>query len=266
MIICHYLKLVELGKSLYKHTFCAKFVLFHRDAPKSSKVKSEEEYSFLDPPPYDFFCPITYGLMLKPTQTKCCGKHISEEAVTQLMARHHQCPLCTQENFSCILDKHFQRQIQQLLIFCPNRNRGCGYMMEIASLDMHLKNCLMKNSPKTNLKECISMCFCSIMDYCYTIAGNEHLSSENATIIIDALFSAQKKSYELALALNINPLNKKPVEILKETVDKFLRQPVPTWISIVEALRSPGVKCDKLASIIETKFCSKPPVGPGEGI
>ena len=94
------------------------------------------------------------------------------------------------------------------------------------------------------------------------------MSVQNASLIREELHPAQRKSYELSLALNVQGLAvaSSPEEQLSQVVDKYLSQPAPTWRAIVKALQSPHVKCDGLAKKLEDKFCSEPPNGPTEGM
>ena len=116
------------------------------DADKKASTTTagaEKEYSFLEAPPKDFFCPVTFSLLLEPHQTSCCGKHLSADAISKISGK---CPMCKKEEFSTTLDKHFQRQVQELLVFCSYRMRGCGFMAEIAEMERHVLQCSHKNS------------------------------------------------------------------------------------------------------------------------
>ena len=75
-------------------------------------------------------------------------------------------------------------------------------------------------------------------------------------------------AYELGLALKVRRLTVTDdhTELLSQVVDEFLQLSAPTWATIVEALRSPAVKCDKLATEVEKRFCTEPPTGPAKGI
>ena len=108
-----------------------------------------------------------------------------------------------------------------------------------------------------------TVCTITIKDvHLYSVyLGTETLGTQNAALIKKELRPAQKMAYELGLALKV------PVtDDLSQVVDEFLQLSAPTWATIVDALRSPAVKCDRLAQFIEERFCSKPPTGPAEGI
>ena len=116
------------------------------------KAGAEKEYSFLEAPPKDFFCPVMFSLLLEPHQTSCCGKHLSAEAASKISEScgRCRCPICKKEEFSSTLDKHFQRQVRGFLVFCPYRMRGCGFVAEISEMERHILQCSHKNSRITS--------------------------------------------------------------------------------------------------------------------
>ena len=70
-----------------------------------------EDYRFVEEPSDDFFCPVTMGLLLHPHLTSCCGNHISEEAASRIQREGGACPLCKEGDWSTVLNKCFQRQV-----------------------------------------------------------------------------------------------------------------------------------------------------------
>ena len=101
----------------------------------------EDDYLFVEPPPDDFFCPVTFGLLLQPHLTSCCGKHLSQESATRIQKEGGACPLCKKESWSTVLNKHFQRQVNSLRAFCRYEERGCGWQGELAALHKHIESC-----------------------------------------------------------------------------------------------------------------------------
>ena len=98
------------------------------------------EYDFVEKPPEDFFCPVTFDLLREPHQTACCGNHLSREAVTRLQGQ--PCPVCKEENLNTIPDKYFKRKVNEFKVCCPNKSLtslpGCEWVGELGSLDRHL--------------------------------------------------------------------------------------------------------------------------------
>ena len=109
---------------------------------------SEQDYDFVEQPSQDFFCPVTYDLLLQPHLTACCGKHLSEKAATMIKEVGGPCAMCKEPNLSTILDKHFRRQLNERHVFCHNKNRGCGWQGELSDyVKRHIESCPMKNAP-----------------------------------------------------------------------------------------------------------------------
>ena len=46
-----------------------------------------------------------------------------------------------------MLNKHFQRQVNSLRVFCYHVDRGCGWHGDLAVFHDHVKSCPMKDGP-----------------------------------------------------------------------------------------------------------------------
>ena len=46
-----------------------------------------------------------------------------------------------------MLNKHFQRQVKSLCVFCRHEERGCGWQGELGTLDNHAQSCPMTDGP-----------------------------------------------------------------------------------------------------------------------
>ena len=108
---------------------------------------AEEDYPFVEQPSDDFFCPVTMGLLLEPHETSCCGNHLSAEAAIRIQKEGGACPLCNLQNWSSVLSKHFQRQVNSLHVFCRHEERGCGWQGELGTYHTHVESCPMKKGP-----------------------------------------------------------------------------------------------------------------------
>ena len=105
----------------------------------ASNESSEDDYDFVETPPKDVYCPVTFGVLRKPHQTLCCGNHLSQEAVATLEQNREPCPLC-KKALSTVPDKYFQRRVNQLRVCCLNKNLGCEWVGELGHLERHLSN------------------------------------------------------------------------------------------------------------------------------
>ena len=59
---------------------------------KTENVKVGAEYDFVEEPPQEYFCPVTFSLLLDPYQTRCCGNLLSRKAIQELEGK--PCPVC----------------------------------------------------------------------------------------------------------------------------------------------------------------------------
>ena len=96
----------------------------------------EREYDFVEQPPEEFFCPVTFAVLLEPYQTQCCGNHLSQEAYQRLQGQ--PCPVCREENLTAVRDKFHKRKALSLKVRCPHKAEGCEWEGELGSLEQHL--------------------------------------------------------------------------------------------------------------------------------
>ena len=67
-------------------------------------LATQKEFDFVERPSEDFFCPVTFELLLNPHQTTCCGNHLSEKAVRRLQRDGKPCPMCKESELSTMPD------------------------------------------------------------------------------------------------------------------------------------------------------------------
>ena len=99
------------------------------------------EYDFVEEPPREYFCPVTFELLSDPQQTECCGHLLSGKVVSRLQREGKSCPLCNDPNFKVINDKHFKRKANELKVRCPHKRNGCEWVGELGNLDQHSSSC-----------------------------------------------------------------------------------------------------------------------------
>ena len=103
-----------------------------------SVVPRDEEHDFVEQPSRDFFCPVTFDVLLEPYLTECCGHHLSETAYQQLQAQEKPCPVCKEEPLRAMKDKYHKRRVSSLMVRCPHKAEGCEWEGELGSLEQHL--------------------------------------------------------------------------------------------------------------------------------
>ena len=89
------------------------------------------EYDFVEQLPDEYFCPVSFAVLLEPYQTRCCGNHLSQEAYQRLQGQP-QCPVCREENLTAVDDKFHKRKV---LSRCPHKAEGCEWEGELGSLE-----------------------------------------------------------------------------------------------------------------------------------
>ena len=101
----------------------------------ASNATSVGEYEFVEEPSRDFFCPVTFELLIDPVQTNfCCGNAVAE----QLQAEGKPCPICKKSPLKTTDDRFFKRKVMELKVYCKNKSAGCEWQWELGELDSHL--------------------------------------------------------------------------------------------------------------------------------
>ena len=106
-----------------------------------------QEYPFVEEPSQDFYCPVTYDVMVEPHLTSCCGKNLSERAVFRIQREGNPCPLCRGSNWSTLLNKELQDMVGALRVFCPHVDRGCKWKGKLRQFDSHVEHCSKGDAP-----------------------------------------------------------------------------------------------------------------------
>ena len=96
----------------------------------------EREYDFVEQPLEEFFCPVSFAVLLEPYQTQCCGNHLSQEAYQRLQGQ--PCPVCREENLMAMKDNFHKRKALSLKVRCPHKAEGCEWQGELRSLEQHV--------------------------------------------------------------------------------------------------------------------------------
>ena len=103
----------------------------------------EQDIEFVNPPTYDYKCPICFELLKDAYQTACCGNHICSNCTERLKYTPNvKCPQCRHDNFEANIDKFFSRQLLNLEVCCYYYKEGCTWTGELRGLEQHVKtNC-----------------------------------------------------------------------------------------------------------------------------
>ena len=94
---------------------------------------------FLKPLEDDFKCPICYGILQEPHLTTCCGNHhLCKVCTENIKGANGRCPFCQQKPFTGFIDKRFERQLNELKVYCIYRPKGCDWIGKFGEVEQHL--------------------------------------------------------------------------------------------------------------------------------
>ena len=114
--------------------------------PQQPTTSLPEELDFVERPSEDFFCPVTFELLLDPHLTACCGNHLSQRAVSRLKREGKLCPICKEPDLATMLDKFHRRKVRAVQVRCPHTPGGCEWVGEVGELSQHIQTCLRQHT------------------------------------------------------------------------------------------------------------------------
>ena len=126
-----------------------------------SMAESEEyevgyDFDLVEPLANDSLkCGICHYLTRKAQQTLCCGNCFCKKCLDKFLLSKvldKKCPCCNVEDFTFTNDMRTQREVDDLKIFCPNKQPGgCPWSGELRSVGEHLeKKCQFTDMQCTN--------------------------------------------------------------------------------------------------------------------
>ena len=108
-------------------------------APDPAEV--EDSFDFVENPPEDYICQVCLNVLSEPHVTDCCGQHFCRrclEACVNEYTKMKSCPHCRETRFRHMIYKPYQRRINELNVYCKNRDKGCPEVMNIKAMQSHL--------------------------------------------------------------------------------------------------------------------------------
>ena len=95
----------------------------------------------MNPPPDRLLCKICHLPCREAQQSKCCGSVYCKCDIDQLEANSSvqpMCPLCRSEEFVTYPNLSIDREIQQLMVYCPDKDStGCNWTGKLKDVDKH---------------------------------------------------------------------------------------------------------------------------------
>ena len=92
----------------------------------------ESDLQFVTKPSQDYFCPVCTEILTDPHLSDC-GHHLCGSCRDRLLADNKaECPECKEPNLlkSARLNKHLQRQVKDLMVYCSHHDEGCKWKGE----------------------------------------------------------------------------------------------------------------------------------------
>ena len=103
--------------------------------------KGGYDYEFVSSPPKFLECSICLLILRDPHVISCCGNEFCQVCIERVKRDGKPCPLCNEQNFTTMmLHKKLVREVNALVIRCPQKELGCEWEGELGQLQRHLVN------------------------------------------------------------------------------------------------------------------------------
>ena len=96
------------------------------------------EYEFVEALPEELTCSICMKVLCEPHMINCCEQTFCKECLSKWSRRNRTCPHCRSTGFSTMFRKQINRKINELKVYCPNKQHGCKAELKISEYDGHL--------------------------------------------------------------------------------------------------------------------------------
>ena len=83
-------------------------------------------------------CSICLCVLKEPYLIDCCGNSFCRTCIEPIKNESKLCPLCNIQFTTCIPDKRLQRTLNELRVYCCNKESGCEWVGELGGLTQHL--------------------------------------------------------------------------------------------------------------------------------
>ena len=111
-------------------------------AAESTEEYGGYDYDFVDKLDSKFYCLVCQKVLRDPVLTGCCGQHYCDSCIQEWDRVNYdkKCPHCRKVNYSNLINKPLQREINSLKIYCINRSQGCRWSDKLTVLPRHLES------------------------------------------------------------------------------------------------------------------------------
>ncbi|CAF1654076.1 unnamed protein product [Adineta ricciae] len=93
--------------------------------------------------PTNYQCPSCFNYLRFPIQFEDCGHHICSSCLPDIMRVAPRCPTCQQpiSKDKIVNDKNLQKEIQNLEVYCTNKEKGCTWNGTLRESQVHIESC-----------------------------------------------------------------------------------------------------------------------------
>ena len=96
------------------------------------------DYDFVTAPPKSLECPVCLMTFRDPHVISCCGNEFCQLCIERVQRDGKPCPLCNELNFTTFLHKKLVREVNGLVVRCPQKELGCEWEGELGQVEQHL--------------------------------------------------------------------------------------------------------------------------------
>ena len=100
--------------------------------------KGGYDYDFVTAPPKSLECPVCLMTFRDPHVISCCGNEFCQVCIERVHRDGKPCPLCNEPNFTTMLHKKLVREVNALVVRCPQKELGCDWEGELGQVERHL--------------------------------------------------------------------------------------------------------------------------------
>ena len=100
--------------------------------------KGGYDYDFVTPPPKSLECSVCLLTLRDPHVISCCGHEFCQACIERVQRDGKPCPLCNEPSFTTFLHKKLVREVNALVVRCPQKELGCDWEGELGQVKKHL--------------------------------------------------------------------------------------------------------------------------------
>ena len=96
------------------------------------------DYDFVTAPPKSLECAVCLMTFRDPHVISWCGNEFCQLCIERVQRDGKPCPLCNEFNFTTFLHKKLVREVNGLVVRCPQKELGCEWEGELGQVEQHL--------------------------------------------------------------------------------------------------------------------------------